>query len=105
MYKSIILLSISIMVFIGCEKTDPTPAEGGFYVSGIYFGQNLKYQYKNGARDGCMTAQGDYQKQHTLFNHSKSYNDGWFAGRNLCKKLLIVPDEPNSTSPDENVTL
>ena len=104
MYKSIILL-VSILLFLGCEKTDPTPAEGGFYVDGIYFGQNLKYLYKSGARDGCITAQGDYQKDHIRFNHSKSYNDGWFAGRALCKHLLIVPIEANSTSPDENSTL
>lgn len=105
MYKYLPLLLLSILLFVACEKTNPTPADGGFYVSGIYFGQHLKHPYKSGVRDGCMTAQGDYQKDHTRFKYSKSYVDGWFIGRNFCKHLLIVPIEENSTHPDENTTL
>ena len=94
--KSILLLFIgSIILFYltGCGSSKVPESKGGYYHSGIYFGKNFSYYFKNGIEDGCTTAKGDYKKSHTFFNNNRDYNNGWFLGRNRCRHLLVVNDE------------
>jgi hypothetical protein len=46
--------------------------------------------YKEGIEDGCTTATGDYTKVHWLFKNSKDYKNGWFLGRNRCRRFLKI---------------
>ncbi|MEA3419533.1 MAG: hypothetical protein U9Q90_09065 [Campylobacterota bacterium] len=46
---------------------------------------NRTESFKQGARDGCDTADGDYTKNHDAFNNDFEYHDGWFAGRRNCQ--------------------
>ncbi len=43
---------------------------------------------KRGLCDGCMSAKGDYIKDHQLFQSSDNYRFAWFLGRNRCKDLI-----------------
>lgn len=84
----------NVLVYItGCTSTKVPEHKGGYYYSGIYFGQGFSPNYQQGIMDGCITAKGKYKKSHTLFNNDQDYNDGWFLGRNRCRHLLVIEDE------------
>jgi hypothetical protein len=90
-YLSLILLFG--LLHNGCTPNRAPVSKGGYYHSGIYFGQNFSDNYKRGIEDGCTTAKGDYVKNHRLFNNDDDYNDGWFLGRNRCKDLLVIEED------------
>jgi hypothetical protein len=87
---TISLTAISAFLLNACSSAEVPVDKGGYYHSGIYFGKQLPDIYKKGINDGCTTAKGYYRKSHTLFNNNQNYHDGWFLGRNRCRKLLIT---------------
>jgi hypothetical protein len=42
--------------------------------------------FQKGYKDGCRTAEGNYTKNHKLFNNNLDYHEGWFGGRKECNK-------------------
>ena len=55
--------------------------ENGYMHNGINFGADRNDDFKQGVRDACKTADGDYTKDHNLFNNNTSYRIGWEDGR------------------------
>ena len=80
----------SLLLFTGCSTKKIPSSKGGYTYKGIYFGSYFTKHFKEGINEGCETARGDYTKNHWLFKHSKDYKNGWFLGRNRCKKLLKI---------------
>ncbi|HIP27980.1 MAG TPA: hypothetical protein EYG82_02270 [Sulfurovum sp.] len=87
--KTIVLISTFILLS-GCKPRHLPASKGGYTYSGIYFGAHFNSTYKQGIRDGCKTAKGVYRKSHWFFQNKQDYVDGWFLGRNKCKKLLKI---------------
>ena len=86
----IVTLGLS-MLFTGCnEGNQLPPSQGGFHYRGIYFGKITNSAYKRGIQDGCETARGFYTKSHAQFQQDDNYYNGWFLGRNKCRKLLRI---------------
>ena len=56
-----------------------------YIYQGINFGSDRDANFKQGVRDACRTADGDYTKDHTEFNNNESYRIGWEDGRLECK--------------------
>ena len=56
-----------------------------YVYQGINFGSDRDANFKQGVRDACRTADGDYTKDHTKFNNNESYRIGWEDGRLQCK--------------------
>ncbi len=87
---ALVLLGISFQMS-GCTQEQPLPPhKGGFYYRDIYFGKVNHPMYQAGIRDGCETARGFYTKSHNHFKQSSNYHEGWFLGRNRCRKLLRI---------------
>jgi hypothetical protein len=40
--------------------------------------------FKQGQKDGCTTATGNYVKNSEAFDRDRDYQDGWFYGRKSC---------------------
>jgi hypothetical protein len=59
--------------------------ENAYIYNGINFGADRDASFKHGVKDGCKTSDGDYTKDHNLFNNSESYKVGWEDGRLQCK--------------------
>lgn len=92
LYALLFFFLTSLLFVTACTPKKLPPSQGGFYESGIYFGKNFSPTFKKGITDGCITAKGEYQKSHALFNKDQDYYDGWFLGRNRCKHLLVVDE-------------
>jgi hypothetical protein len=73
------------LFFSACGGGGPTPQEGDFIYRGHDFGPVRNSVYRQGVMDGCKTVDGDYTKNHGLFNDSIDYHDGWEHGRLHCK--------------------
>jgi len=58
--------------------------ENSYIYNGVNFGADRDASFKHGVRDGCKTSDGDYTKDHNLFNNSESYKTGWEDGRLQC---------------------
>ena len=86
----IIFISSILLFLSSCRDKKLSPSQGGYSYQGIYFGSHFTKHYKEGIRDGCNTARGIYTKGHWLFTNSNTYNNGWFLGRNKCRKLLKI---------------
>jgi hypothetical protein len=81
----------SLLLFTGCSTKKTSTSRGNdYYYHGLYFGSNFSKYYKKGIVNGCKTATGEYTKAHGLFKNSKDYKDGWFLGRNRCRKFLKI---------------
>jgi hypothetical protein len=80
----------SLLLFTGCSTKKISTSKGGYYHHGLYFGSHFTKHYKEGIVDGCTTATGDYAKAHWLFKNSKDYKNGWFLGRNRCRRFLKI---------------
>jgi hypothetical protein len=61
------------------------PGKQNYVYNGVDFGINRDENFKQGVRDACRTAKGDYTKNHALFNNNLSYKDGWESGLLKCK--------------------
>ena len=59
--------------------------ENNYIYQGINFGSDRDASFKKGVQDACKTADGDYTKDHNLFNNNESYKVGWEDGRLQCK--------------------
>ena len=70
-----------------CTSSSLPPLSGGsaYIHKGVNFGSGRDASFKHGVRDGCRTSDGDYTKNHTLFNNNESYKVGWEDGRLQCK--------------------
>ena len=88
-----IILTTSLLLFSACTSRKASKTKEEFHYSGIYFGKHFTPNYKKGIKDGCITAKGDYQKSHRLFNNDYDYNKGWFLGRNRCRHLLVIEED------------
>jgi len=93
--SSLILWSTAVLLGAsGCGNTIPNLPDtgipvtsGDFVYDGHNFGPNRNSIYKDGVIAGCETANGNYTKDHTLFDTSLDYHDGWEHGRLHCKGI------------------
>ncbi len=80
-----ILLTIAVgLLLTACTSSEVAPANAYIY-NGINFGADRNADFKQGVRDACRTADGDYTKDHNKFNNNESYKIGWEDGRLQCK--------------------
>jgi len=83
-----VLLTVTILVlFSACAGSGPRHGAGDFIYRGHDFGPHRSSTYRQGVLDGCRTVDGDYTKNHGLFNTSEDYHNGWEHGRLHCKAL------------------
>ena len=75
---------VSGLLFTACTSSAPS-LENAYIYNGINFGSERDESFKHGVRDACKTADGDYTKDHNLFNNNESYRIGWEDGRLQCK--------------------
>ena len=75
------------LLLSACTSSSLPPlSDGNTYIhNGVNFGSGRDASFKHGVRDGCRTSDGDYTKNHTLFNNNESYKVGWEDGRLQCK--------------------
>lgn len=81
-----ICLAVVMLGFVGCKKKNPTHKSHRYvkpYKPVDTFGKSE--QFRLGAYDGCLTADGKYTKNHNAFNTNLEYYNGWFAGRRNCE--------------------
>ena len=77
--------AIAAGLFLSACTSSALPMENAYMHNGIHFGSDRNIDFKQGVRDGCRTSDGDYTKNHTLFNNNESYKVGWEDGRLQCK--------------------
>jgi len=83
--KTLILTAlVTGFIFSACTSSSINSYNNYFY-NGINFGSDRDANFKKGVRDACKTADGDYNKDHYMFNNNESYKDGWEDGRLQCK--------------------
>jgi hypothetical protein len=88
--KKILIITTALvagLLLSACTSSSLPPLAGGsaYIYNGVNFGSGRDASFKHGVRDGCRTSDGDYTKDHTLFNNSESYKVGWEDGRLQCK--------------------
>jgi len=72
------------LLLSACTSSSPVSYNDYIY-NGINFGSDRDASFKQGVRDACKTADGDYTKDHNLFKNNESYHIGWEDGRLQCK--------------------
>ena len=72
------------LLLTACTSSGPS-LENAYIYNGINFGGDRDESFKQGVRDACRTADGDYTKDHNLFKTNESYRNGWEDGRLQCK--------------------
>ena len=72
------------LLLTACTSSGVSPGNGYMH-KGINFGADRNADFKQGVRDACRTADGDYTKDHSKFNNNESYKIGWEDGRLKCK--------------------
>jgi hypothetical protein len=78
-------LILGIVIFLlGCAPKNPTPMDLASTPVPKVDLTNKSQDFKDGYRDGCQTAQGNYTKDSSRFKSNPEYNEGWFAGRSSC---------------------
>lgn len=77
------ILSIGLLM-TACTSSGAS-LENAYIYNGINFGADRNADFKQGVRDACKTADGDYTKDHTKFKNNESYRIGWEDGRLQCK--------------------
>ena len=85
--KKLILGTAMLAGFLlsACTSSSPTVHADDYVYQGINFGADRNADFKQGVRDACRTADGDYTKDHTKFNNNENYKIGWEDGRLQCK--------------------
>jgi len=71
-------------LFTGCTSSSVSP-NNNFIYQGIDFGSIQDENFKQGVRDACRTADGEYTKDHSKFKTNEDYRIGWEDGRLKCK--------------------
>lgn len=89
-YKKTLITTTAIvtgLLLSACTSSSLPPLAGGdtYIYNGVNFGVDRDTSFKHGVRDGCRTSDGDYTKDHNLFNNNESYKVGWEDGRLQCK--------------------
>ena len=88
MKQTKILLSTAALatglLFTACTSSG-VALENDYIYNGINFGADRNTDFKQGVRDACRTADGDYTKDHNLFRNNENYKIGWEDGRLQCK--------------------
>jgi len=91
-YKTLSLTSIFLagtLLFTGCGEVpdldNVSASSGDFVYRNHNFGSNRNTDYRKGVKDGCKTSDGDYNKNHALFDGENDYRVGWEHGRLHCK--------------------
>ena len=79
------MLTATGLLLSACTSSALPPLGEAYIYNGINFGSDRDASFKHGVRDGCKTSDGDYTKDHNLFNNSESYKVGWEGGRLQCK--------------------
>ena len=72
------------LLLSACSSSSVTHANDYVY-NNINFGPDRDVNFKQGVRDACKTADGDYTKDHQLYRNDISYRVGWEDGRLKCK--------------------
>ena len=81
--KIVISISITLgLLFTGCAQKSKSNKYPRVYNGKV---DKNSYGYKKGLRDGCTTAKGKYNKNHSQFRNNVNYHDGWFEGRRKCQ--------------------
>ena len=83
--KTLITATVTGLLLTACTSSSPTVQADDYIYNGINFGSDKDLNFKQGVRDACKTADGDYTKDHTKFNNNESYHIGWEDGRLQCK--------------------
>lgn len=83
MKRTLLMVAVGFL-FTACTSSDLAP-ENAYIYNGINFGADRNTEFKQGVRDACRTADGDYTKDHNKFNNNESYKIGWEDGRLQCK--------------------
>jgi len=89
-FSLVITGTAAIILLSGCVSSEFSEGSmstqgGDFIYRGHDFGANRNTEYQLGVKDGCKTSDGDYTKNHGLFNENESYHNGWEHGRLHCK--------------------
>ena len=82
--KTIITISTGVLLITACTSS-PALSENDFVYRNINFGADRDIDFKQGVKDACRTADGDYTKDHQMFKTNISYRVGWEDGRLNCK--------------------
>lgn len=80
------------ILLTSCANRSSADPKKSYTYRGIVFDGSFSADAKAGIRDGCETARGVYTKSHNRFNNSNDYYNGWFLGRNKCRKLLRIDE-------------
>jgi hypothetical protein len=56
-----------------------------YYYGGFNFGANRDSNFRQGVKDGCESARGNWRKNIFMYNHILSYRDGWKTGYDRCR--------------------
>ena len=67
---NLLLVITGLFLFIGCTSSEPSLPDTP--------------SFKQGQKDGCATATGNYVKDHNAFETDRDYQNGWFYGRKSC---------------------
>jgi len=84
----IVLITTTIaagFLLTACGGSTSITHSNDYVYRGINFGPDRDATFKKGVQDACKTADGEYTKDHYLFNNSTSYRVGWEDGRLQCK--------------------
>jgi hypothetical protein len=82
--KTTITVCTGSILITACTSS-PVPSDNDFIYRNINFGPDRDNDFKQGVRDACHTADGDYTKDHGMFKNNISYRVGWEDGRLNCK--------------------
>ena len=64
------LIATTLLLFTACTSSAPTLPDSP--------------SFKQGNKDGCATATGEYTKNSASFKGNADYQDGWYYGRKHC---------------------
>jgi len=86
-YTKMLINTTAILTgfFLSACSSSSVSHENDYIYQGINFGSDRDAHFKKGVQDACKTADGDYTKDHDLFNNNISYRVGWEDGRLQCK--------------------
>ena len=69
-FNNLLFIAAVSFALLGCTSSEPSLPDTP--------------SFKQGQKDGCATATGEYVKDNEAFEKDKDYHDGWFYGRKNC---------------------
>ena len=67
---NLLLVITGLFLFVGCTSSAPSLPDTP--------------SFKQGQKDGCTTASGNYMKNSDAFQTDQDYKEGWYYGRKSC---------------------